>query len=105
MNIYQAYVDNGNKTGFFISSDIWSKVIAHITKVQGKTFGELIGRPPYYGYPKVFANLYKLDVNKNQYTLAIENIVLSCPDSYTYFIFNGQNFLSDRETSALARNE
>ena len=54
INIYQMYLANGNKAGFFVRRNSWSNKIAKIVTVGGKTCGELAGRAPYFDNPKVF---------------------------------------------------
>lgn len=52
MNIYQMYVQNGNKVGFFVKRNSWSQV-AEIISIDGKSEGALKGSPPYFNNTKV----------------------------------------------------
>jgi len=52
-NIFQMFVSNGSKPGFWIVRTTWGNTCAKVTSV-----GELTGPPPYYGNPKVFAEIY-----------------------------------------------
>lgn len=74
MNIYQMYVAKGNKAGFWVKRNSWSWKTALITRVDGKTEGELVGEPPYFNSPKVkgkMGGMYK-------------EINISCPGTYGY---------------------
>jgi hypothetical protein len=53
INIYQMYLENGNKAGFYVKRNSWSTQIAEIVSIDGKTSGELDGSPPYFNNPKV----------------------------------------------------
>ncbi|MCO4322301.1 DUF5710 domain-containing protein [Aliidiomarina quisquiliarum] len=55
MNIYQMYVEHWRKPGFWVQRTTWGNTIAKITFV-----GELTGKPPYYGNPKVIATVYDI---------------------------------------------
>jgi len=57
-NIYQMYVRNGNKAGFWVVRDSWSDCVAIIRSVDRKTAGALTGAPPYYGNPPVRGGLW-----------------------------------------------
>ena len=52
-NIYQMYVANGNKAGFWVKRNSWSWQTAQITSIGGQTEGPLEGLPPYFNSPKV----------------------------------------------------
>ena len=80
MNIYQMYVANGNKAGFYVVRDSWGNTIAEITTVGGKKEGMLPGKPPYYGNPPVKADIYKKDTGSKINT----NATISCPGTYAY---------------------
>jgi len=45
-NIYQMYVANGNKVGFWVQRNSWSWQTALITSIGGQSEGELEGLPP-----------------------------------------------------------
>lgn len=52
-NIYQMYVANGNKAGFWVQRNSWSWQTALITSIGGQTEGKLEGLPPYFKNQKV----------------------------------------------------
>ena len=79
LNIYQMYVANGEKTGFFVRRDSWGSVYARIRTIGGQEEGPLAGEPPYHGNPEVI-----MDVFSNDGTLKNENEVMSCPGTYAY---------------------
>lgn len=54
-NVFQMYIANGRKPGFWLRRTTWANTCAQVTSV-----GELKGPPPYYGNPKVFADFYDL---------------------------------------------
>lgn len=49
------YVEHWRKPGFWVQRTTWGNTIAKITFV-----GELTGKPPYYGNPKVIATVYDI---------------------------------------------
>lgn len=57
-NIYEMYVRNGNKAGFWVVRDSWSDCVAIIRTVDRKQAGALTGAPPYYGNPPVRGGLW-----------------------------------------------
>lgn len=73
-NIYQMYVANGNKAGFWVRRNSWSRQTALITSVGGKSEGPLEGAPPYFNNPKV----------KGQMSGVGQEIDISCPGTYGY---------------------
>jgi hypothetical protein len=52
-NIYQMYVANGNKAGFWVKRNSWSWQTALVTSIGGKSHGALNGNAPYFDNPKV----------------------------------------------------
>lgn len=52
-NVYQMWQSNGLKVGFWVTRTTWSSKVARVTRV-----GEAKGPPPYFGNPKVYADLY-----------------------------------------------
>ena len=52
-NVFQMYVANGEKPGFWLRRTTWGNTCARVTSV-----GELMGPPPYYGNPAVLADIY-----------------------------------------------
>ena len=72
-NIYQMYVANGNKAGFWVQRNSWSYT-ALITSVGGKSEGELDGMPPYFKNQKV----------KGRMGGSGKEFEISCPGTYGY---------------------
>lgn len=77
-NIFQMYEAFGNRAGFYVQRDSWSKVYALVISVQGKKSGPLEGVSPYCGNPAVVANIYGF-TNGDQ-----KGVTLSCPGTYAY---------------------
>ena len=78
-NIFQMYVANGNKAGFYVRRDSWSTIYARVVTIDGRTEGPLRGRPPYYGDPTVTMDVFYNDGSRQK-----SNQMLSCPGTYTY---------------------
>lgn len=55
LNIYEMFVANGARPGFWVSRTTWGNMCARVTSV-----GELRGPAPYFGNPTVLADLYDL---------------------------------------------
>lgn len=55
MNVFEMYVANGRRPGFWLRRTTWGNTCAKVTSV-----GELKGKPPYYGNPKVLADIFDL---------------------------------------------
>jgi hypothetical protein len=53
LNIFQMFVANGYETGFWVKRTPWGNSCARVTEVEPFT-----GPPPYFGNPKVFAEIY-----------------------------------------------
>ena len=51
-NIFQMFVDNERRTGFWLTRTTWRNSCARVISV-----GDLTGLPPYYGNPKVLADI------------------------------------------------
>jgi hypothetical protein len=64
LNIYQMYVQNGNRCGFWVKRDSWAANIARITSIAGKFEGPLDGEAPYFKNPKVRGDVYLEDTGK-----------------------------------------
>lgn len=100
-NIYQMYEAFGNRAGFYVRRDSWSKAYALVITVQGKKSGPLEGTPPYYGNPPVVANIYGFDSGDQT------GVRLSCPGTYGYACTGASKRLQDELGSeykeALAR--
>ncbi len=56
-NIYQMYVANGNRAGFWVQRDSWSWKSAQIVSIGGKAEGPLEGNPPYFQNQKVIGKM------------------------------------------------
>lgn len=56
-NIYQMYVENGNRAGFWVKRNSWRWKTALVTSIGGQSEGELEGCPPYYKNQKVRARM------------------------------------------------
>ncbi|WP_145114263.1 hypothetical protein [Gimesia panareensis] len=78
-NVYEMYVDNGNKAGFFVRRDSWSSIYAKVISIEGKSEGPLTGTPRYFGNPEVIVDIYK-----NDGSLSKASDVLSCPGTFAY---------------------
>lgn len=74
VNIYQMYVANGNKAGFWVKRNSWSWQTALVVSVGGKAEGELEGKPPYFNNPKVKALMGGTG----------REVELTCPGTYGY---------------------
>jgi hypothetical protein len=59
-NLYQHYVANGNRAGFWVQHEIWEGTASEIRvkSVDGKTEGSLSGEPPNYGEGPVLIDAY-----------------------------------------------
>lgn len=74
LNIYEMYVKNGNKAGFWVKRNSWSWQSALIVSIDGKTEGELEGNPPYFNNVRVKAKMGGTG----------KLIDISCPGTYAY---------------------
>lgn len=54
-NLFQMFVDNGCRPGFWLRRTTWDTSCARVTSV-----GPLTGPAPYYGNPKVHADIFDL---------------------------------------------
>lgn len=88
MNVFQMYVENGNRAGFWIRRNSWGNTAAFVLSVQGKREGDLEGVPPYYGDPLVVADVYDL----HRPLLKELHSVVRCPGTYTYQRFAGPSW-------------
>ena len=55
LNIYQMYVENGKRPGFWLWRTTWGNTIARVISV-----GPFKGPAPYYGNPEVIACVYDM---------------------------------------------
>lgn len=78
-NIYQMYVANNNRAGFYVRRDSWTTVIAKVISVGGQTEGPLPGEAPYFKNPKV-----RMDVFFNDGRLKARDEEMPCPGTYAY---------------------
>ena len=72
-NVYQMFDAADRQLGFWITRTTWSGKIARVTHV-----GELKGAPPYYGNPKVTADLYDASTGH----LISRGIEVTAPGTY-----------------------
>lgn len=57
LNVYQIWITSENERGgVWVARTTWPDVYVRITSV-----GEFKGAPPYFGYPKITADLYHAD--------------------------------------------
>ncbi|TXT29796.1 MAG: hypothetical protein FD131_2262 [Rhodocyclaceae bacterium] len=73
-NIYQMYVANGNKVGFWVQRNSWSWQTALITSIGAQSEGELEGLPPYFKNQKVKGRFEGTGLETD----------ISCPGTYGY---------------------
>ena len=79
MNIYQMYVNHGNKAGFLVRRNSWAEGrTALILSIDGKSSGKLKGRPPYYNSPVV-----------RGFIAGIGETEILCPGTYAYEMVGG----------------
>jgi hypothetical protein len=55
LNVFQMYVANGERPGFWLRRTTWENTCALVTSV-----GPLTRPPPYFGNPPVHADIYNL---------------------------------------------
>lgn len=84
-NVFEMYVANGHRAGFWVQRNSWGNTCALVKSVGGIESGELPGVPPYFsipgrGNPKVIVDVYDL------WTGAVKDrdTLLSCPGTYAY---------------------
>lgn len=58
-NLFQMFVANGSRPGFWLRRTTWSNTCACVTSV-----GPLTGPAPYYGNPKVLADIHDMATGK-----------------------------------------
>ncbi len=59
LNIYQMYVQNGMRCGFWVQRNSWSTNVARVTSINGQFEGPLDGHPPYFKNQKVRGDIYE----------------------------------------------
>jgi hypothetical protein len=92
MNIYEMYKANNYSFGFYVIRDSWETIIAKVTGIEGVEEGSPIyGRAPYYGSPKVYCEIYKVEDNTAARAVDlchtgrfVEKTEISCPGTYSY---------------------
>lgn len=91
MNVYQMYIANGNKAGFWIKRDSWSNYKAFVTSVQGKTEGKLKGNHPYYNNCVVRADVYNFRTGElaTSFGDGGKNHLVSCAGTFGYELVDG----------------
>jgi len=72
-NVYQMFDAADRKLGFWITRTTWLGKVARVIHI-----GELKGPPPYYGNPKVKADLYDSSTSH----LISQGIEISVPGTY-----------------------
>jgi hypothetical protein len=65
VNVFQMYVENGNKAGFYVVRNSWRNTYALVLSVGGQKEGPLPGKPPYHSgadgkNPAVLALMYSV---------------------------------------------
>lgn len=84
-NVFQMYMANGWKAGFWVRRTNWVNTLAIIKSVGGLESGELSGQPPYFnqsgkGSPKVICDVFDATTG----VARDKSSLLSCPGTYTY---------------------
>lgn len=84
-NVFQMYMNNGWKAGFWIRRENWVNTVAFVKLVGGLETGVLPGEPPYFsqpgkGRPKVICDVFDATTGE----LMDENSEVSCPNTYSY---------------------
>jgi hypothetical protein len=59
LNVFQMFVANGERPGFWLRRTTWGNTCAQVTSV-----GPVKGPPPYYGNPTVVADTYDLQTGE-----------------------------------------
>jgi hypothetical protein len=59
LNVFQMYVANGERPGFWLRRTTWENTCARVTSV-----GDFKGPPPYFGNPLVLADIYNLQTGQ-----------------------------------------
>jgi hypothetical protein len=80
VNVYQMWLENGNRAGFVIERDSWGNWRAIVRSIGGQVEGKLGGRAPYYGNPEVIVDVF--DRSSGEVLKAA--FPLSCPGTYAY---------------------
>jgi hypothetical protein len=79
MNVYEMYVENGNKAGFWVRRNSWGpSSFAQVTRIAGNEKGAINGNPPYFNNQAVICDFY---MNGRLHT---KDMSLSCPGTFSY---------------------
>lgn len=81
MNVYEMYVNNGEKAGFYIQRETWGNTIACVTTVGGCSTGPLSGKPPYFERQEVLAIFFNLHTGEY-----LNESPVSSPGTYAYHL-------------------
>lgn len=73
LNVFQMYVANNLRAGFWLRRTTWENTCAQVTSV-----GEFKGSPPYYGNPTVLADIYELRTG----ALKEQGVKIPAPGTY-----------------------
>jgi len=73
LNVFQMYVANNLRAGFWLRRTTWENTCAQVTSV-----GEFKGSPPYYGNPTVLADKYELRTG----ALKEQGVKIPAPGTY-----------------------
>lgn len=79
-NIYEMYVANGNRVGFWVQRNSWGSTCAIVRRVGGRTEGTLPGVAPYHLDVAVHGDVYDLSTGDRKQHSA----TLSCPGTFAY---------------------
>jgi hypothetical protein len=89
-NLFEMFIANGAQLGFWLRRTTWANSCARVTSV-----GPLAGTPPYYGNPKVHADIYDLTTGE----LREANARLPAAGTYkTWRMINPPPWAADLET-------
>ena len=61
LNVYEMYVANGNRCGFWVARDSLDGMVMRVDLVGAKASGALEGEGPYFGNPKVKVSFFGED--------------------------------------------
>ncbi len=81
-NVYEMYVANENRAGFWIQRNSWGGTCAYVRLVGGREAGDLPGVAPYFSNLPVHADLHDLSTG----VLKERRFLLSCPGTFAYHL-------------------
>jgi hypothetical protein len=73
LNVFQMFVANGERPGFWLRRTTWGNTCAQVTSV-----GPFKGPPPYYGNPVVIVDIYDLETGE----LKESGVKVAVPGTY-----------------------